>query len=321
MADQESELTAEQVRLLDAWYPQREMVANLSWGLVGSHVLQIVADSQHVIVKAADAKDFHLPREIRAHREWLTPWTAIGRAPDLLHADESARIIATRYLPGHLVQGSDAEYRADTYRQAGVLLALLHAQFSAVDAEYTQVQRDETLRTLDKPHRLSADTARRTRELVEQWPDVPVLLVPTHGDWQPRNWLDDNGTVTAIDFGRAALRPALTDFVRLASRQFRSDAPSSRRSSRATESILASRPRGNANGSAKPSAPWSGRSESETKHSRWRGDAPSTNSWRPHNAKHLWLVYGASQNPARETGLVLGSRDVSLPSRALFHLA
>ncbi|MGW6199374.1 phosphotransferase family protein [Kribbella sp. NPDC055110] len=31
----------------------------------------------------------------------------------------------------------------------------------------------------------------------------PATLVPTHGDWQPRNWLVDNGTVRVIDFGRA----------------------------------------------------------------------------------------------------------------------
>lgn len=46
-------------------------------------------------------------------------------------------------------------------------------------------------------------------------------MVPTHGDWQPRNWLVHNGTISIIDFGRADLRPALTDFARLDAQQFR----------------------------------------------------------------------------------------------------
>ena len=50
-------------------------------------------------------------------------------------------------------------------------------------------------------------------------------MVPTHGDWQPRNWLMHDGTVSIIDFGRADLRPALTDFARLAAQQFRKNAP------------------------------------------------------------------------------------------------
>lgn len=45
--------------------------------------------------------------------------------------------------------------------------------------------------------------------------------MPTHGDWQNRNWLaDDAGVVKVIDFGRAALRPAGEDFERLAVREF-----------------------------------------------------------------------------------------------------
>jgi Ser/Thr protein kinase RdoA (MazF antagonist) len=44
--------------------------------------------------------------------------------------------------------------------------------------------------------------------------------VPTHGDWQPRNWVVREGLVSAIDFGRAALRTAASDLVRLAAQPF-----------------------------------------------------------------------------------------------------
>ena len=44
--------------------------------------------------------------------------------------------------------------------------------------------------------------------------------VPTHGDWQPRNWLTREGRILVIDFGRADWRPANTDLVRLEVQQF-----------------------------------------------------------------------------------------------------
>ena len=49
------------------------------------------------------------------------------------------------------------------------------------------------------------------------------MLVPTHGDWQPRNWLVHDGVVSVIDLGRADLRPAMTDLTRLAAQDFRRD--------------------------------------------------------------------------------------------------
>jgi aminoglycoside phosphotransferase (APT) family kinase protein len=61
------------------------------------------------------------------------------------------------------------------------------------------------------------------RALVQSWPTPPATLVPTHGDWQPRNWLVHEGLVSVIDFGRVDLRPAPTDFARLAAQQFRTD--------------------------------------------------------------------------------------------------
>lgn len=56
--------------------------------------------------------------------------------------------------------------------------------------------------------------------MIAGWPSPPSLVVPTHGDWQPRNWLLDGRRVLAIDFGRAGLRPAMTDLIRLDAQQF-----------------------------------------------------------------------------------------------------
>ena len=66
-----------------------------------------------------------------------------------------------------------------------------------------------------------AQIEERLRVEIASWPTPTATLVPTHGDWQPRNWLIHEGVVSVIDFGRAAMRPAMSDFVRLAAQDFR----------------------------------------------------------------------------------------------------
>lgn len=58
------------------------------------------------------------------------------------------------------------------------------------------------------------------RAEISTWPGGGSDVVPTHGDWQPRNWLIDDAVVRVIDFGRADLRPPTEDFVRLARQDF-----------------------------------------------------------------------------------------------------
>ncbi|MFD2083294.1 hypothetical protein SAMN05421678_103100 [Actinopolymorpha cephalotaxi] len=219
----EAQLSQQQRHLLERWLPGAEVVRDHSWGLVGTVVLELRHNAVRYIAKAGDGKDHHLARELRAHRNWLQPWTSRGRAPGLVYADADAKLLVTRYLPGELVQGNDREGDPDTYRQAGRLLALLHEQLSVEDDEFEEGENANTLAWLNRPHRIAPDVAARLRETVESWPTPTSTLVPTHGDWQPRNWLVHKGTVSAIDFGRADLRPAFTDFVQLATRQFRSD--------------------------------------------------------------------------------------------------
>ncbi len=217
-------LSGRQRELLVEWLPGAEVVRDHSWELVGTTlVIEVVQDGSRYIVKAGDEENHHLVRELKAHRNWLEPWTSAGRAPLLVHADEDARLIVTRYLPGELVQGSEFEYRPEIYRQAGWLLAQLHGQLAVEDEAYEVREKERTLRYLAEPHRIAPDLAARLQEIVESWPTATSFLVPTHGDWQPRNWLIHKETVSVIDFGRAALRPAMTDFARLAAQQFGHD--------------------------------------------------------------------------------------------------
>jgi hypothetical protein len=219
------QLSPRQSELLELWLPGAVVVEDHSWGLVGTTVLEVRAgDGSACIVKAGDDGDHHIARELVAHREWLGPWTALDRAPRLIHHDELAKLLVTAYLPGRLVEGAEHERSPDTYRQAGALLALFHGQFAATDdGQFERRQRTEALAWLARPHRIAADAASALAEAVRAWPAPPSVVVPTHGDWQPRNWLVHAGRVSIIDFGRAGLRPAYTDFGRLAAQQFRSD--------------------------------------------------------------------------------------------------
>jgi hypothetical protein len=141
----------------------------------------------------------------------------------LLHGDAAAKALLTRYLPGQLLEGTSAQDDPDTYRQAGELLARYHGQVSAHDPDYHDKFRARVQRHLSLPHRIDAELETSVRAEVSTWPGGGSSVVPTHGDWQPRNWLIDRGVVRVIDFGRADLRPATEDFVRLARQDFSRD--------------------------------------------------------------------------------------------------
>lgn len=162
-------------------------------------------------------------RELRAHREWLRPWVATGHAPTFLYGDVAAKVVVTRFLPGQLVEGTPAQNDPDTYRQAGELLAAFHGQAFSFHPDWHDEFRARVLRDLDRPHRIDPEIERLLRAELSTWPGGGSRVVPTHGDWQPRNWLIDGGVVRVIDLGRADLRPPTEDFVRLAGQDFARD--------------------------------------------------------------------------------------------------
>jgi len=208
-----------------AWVAERlpgaEVVADVSWNLVDTTVLHVRSAGRDFVVKAAGPDDTHLPREMSAHPGYVAPLAATGQAARLLDADAAARIILLEYLPGTLVLGTETERQSDTYRQAGELLSRLHRLETRTDAEYEARATARALQWLDQPHRVDSVTAEHARRILSSAPASAVTMVPTHGDWHPRNWLFDRGVVRAIDFGRFAFRPASTDLVRLAAQQWR----------------------------------------------------------------------------------------------------
>lgn len=219
-----TDLREPQRALLDDWLPGAVVVRDHSWELLHRHVLEVLHDGIRYAVKAGGEDDAHKLREIRAHREWLSPWVETGSAPALAYADLDALLLVTRWLPGELVEGSPAHHDPATFRHAGELLARLHGQLQVVDPAHERREKDRALRWLDSPHRIAPEVEARLRDEIASWDlDVTTTLVPTHGDWQPRNWLIHDGVVSVIDLGRADLRTPMSDLARLATQDWRRD--------------------------------------------------------------------------------------------------
>jgi Phosphotransferase enzyme family len=213
-------LSLSQLALLNAWFPQLAVIADLSWGLVDTVVLHVRDRDRDVIVKAGGPANHHIGREIAAHRAWVGCLADIDRAPQLLRADETANVLVTTYVEGQLVLGAEAEWQTDTYAQAGELLRRFHSQSARVDKDYEHAANAAALRWLDGAHGIAPTVEAQLRAEIDGLDSPTVTLVPTHGDWQPRNWLHHLGTIKVIDFGRADWRPADSDFGRLANQQF-----------------------------------------------------------------------------------------------------
>ncbi|MDV3126489.1 phosphotransferase [Mycobacterium sp. 21AC1] len=195
----------------------------MSWNLVDTTVLDVDSERGRVVIKAAGPDNHHIGREITAYQGFTTCLARTGHAPELLYQDRDANVLVLRYLEGSLVEGSDAEFAPDTYRQAGRLARRFHDQAERVDPDFDAAAVAKSLGWLDKAHRIDPQCAARLRTILTGYEPLPLVVVPTHGDWQPRNWIVDEGELKVIDFGRFAWRPAVSDFCRLAAQQWRHD--------------------------------------------------------------------------------------------------
>jgi Ser/Thr protein kinase RdoA (MazF antagonist) len=209
-------LTDRQCGLLDDWLGSWEVVAEHSWPLQGTTVLRVRTAAGERVVKAGGG---HFEREVSAHESTLSTIDD-PRLPRLLHASRDAAIFVTTWLPGDLVEGTPAEDDPDTYRQAGFLLALIHTS-PEVSSDYMPRMVAKLSQYLDAARELLAPGVwAKASARVRAIDPRPVEVVFTHGDYQPRNWLIDEGTVRVIDFGRSEWRPAVSDVVRLQHQQF-----------------------------------------------------------------------------------------------------
>jgi len=216
-------LTAAQRHVLDARCTRYAAVADLSWNLVDTVVLHLrTADGDRIVKAARGDALHHLRREADAFAGWVDVLARTGHAAHAEHIDLVAGVLIVGLLPGALVDGTDAALAADVHHQAGGLLRRLHDSAQRADggASESAITR-KALWWLEQPHALGRRTVAVLRDYLAAAPVVDLPLVPTHGDYQPRNWvIDDHGVVRVIDWGRFAFRPALSDFSRMSSNEW-----------------------------------------------------------------------------------------------------
>ncbi|MFT4042727.1 MAG: phosphotransferase [Gordonia sp. (in: high G+C Gram-positive bacteria)] len=214
-------LTQAQSANIDRWLPGVGLHADLSWGLVDTVVFDVISERGRFVIKAAGPNNHHIGREITAHQGFTRPLVETGHAAQLEYHDRTCNLLVTRYVEGSLVMGSAAEFDPEIHRQAGHLARIFHDQAGRTDPEWEAAAVTKSLSWLANPHRIDPALVARLRSILTAYRPHPVTVVPTHGDWQPRNWLHHAGTVKAIDFGRFDWRPAASDLCRLAAGPWR----------------------------------------------------------------------------------------------------
>lgn len=216
-------LTPQQRSFVSATTGDFHVLDDLSWpeGGVDTVVLRIATGDGERIVKAGGEDNHHIRREIRGHVQATGPLVERGLAARMHAAHARVGVLVLEYLPGHLVERTSDELDADVHRQAGAMLRIMHDQSSTVDDTYAARADAKALSWLDRGHHIPAEQVEAVRAAFATPHAAGARLVPTHGDWQPRNWLIDDGTVRMIDLGRYDRRAPESDLVRLAAQQWR----------------------------------------------------------------------------------------------------
>ena len=214
-------LDAAQSAFVERTLGNTQLIEDMSWRLTDTKVLRIRADGNDFVLKAADSDSHHIGREINAYEKYTAPLALHGRTGELVAADRASNALIVSYQWGASVEGTAAELDAEVHRQAGLALRLLHDQQARVDAAYERLSTEKSTTWLDQEHRIGRGTEAKARRILRAYRPSPVVVVATHGDWQPRNWLIDAGLLRVIDFGRFDFRPASTDLCRLAVQQWR----------------------------------------------------------------------------------------------------
>lgn len=209
-----------QLDAVERWLPGCTMTADLSWHETDTLVLHLRTAGSDYILKSAGSSNHHFERELAAHQGPTAALVESGYGAALLFADSSARLMILEYLPGGLSEHTARELDPEFHRQAGDALRTLHQGEGHLDSAYESKLLAMSLNRLSQEHRIDPENERRAYEVLRAYQPRPVRLVPTHGDWQPRNWLSDHGKLKVIDFGRFDYRAPSTDLVRLANQQW-----------------------------------------------------------------------------------------------------
>ena len=180
-----------------------EVVADLSWTDLGlSIVLEVrTPDGRSLIVKSHN-DGYRNDLEVAAYQKWVP--AIADRAPALVAHEDGLVLVITK-----LGAGPPADDLAPAvYADAGRVLRRFHACEEAIVDPTWAEQRLANLQTwIDRmPEGLidPDDVAFVEREAAVLRELPPPPLVPTHNDFQPRNWrVDADGRVFVFDFEKA----------------------------------------------------------------------------------------------------------------------
>ena len=198
-----------------------ELVEEWLWPHGQSRVARVRTGAGDVVVKW-ERSARNVEREVEALRQYVP---VLGDdAGQLLAADVDAHVLVMTHVPGTLAAGA-AALDLDVHRQAGALLARLHASAPAVpDEGYGE----RLLAELDEKisaHAGLVDAADLVRLRTVAAPVAhvrSVRLVPAHRDYGPRNWLVDAvGHARVIDFAHCEPSPWAVDLQKLTMREWR----------------------------------------------------------------------------------------------------
>ncbi len=193
--------------------PGRHRVWELEAGAPGSGVRLIV--KQHVATTA-------FGREFAAYRT-LVPALGADRVPHLVAASERECVLVPTSLPGTPVcsQSLDAEEECEVFRQAGALLAALHAKPPPAPQPGRLTWREHVTQVQPELQGLPDTSAALLGSLLAGGPPPRLALAAVHGDWMPRNWLWDGLRLRIVDFEATTSSAGCTDVARLGYRILR----------------------------------------------------------------------------------------------------
>ncbi|MFC7014516.1 phosphotransferase [Streptomyces viridiviolaceus] len=205
------QLTEQAVGHIAAW-------TDTSWDRESSRVWRARGAHGEWYVKVHQNARFH-HREVEAYRSRVPRLGA--SAPTLVAHDSALHAVVVTAVPGHPLHGlaHPPEQRRRLFHEIGSLAATIHRSAA------TPIPTTEGVPELAKVERhlaaarpyLNREDEEFIRSTVARAEEVPSLArVPAHGDFQLRNLLlDEDGSLSVIDFGRSEPGPAIRDLVRL----------------------------------------------------------------------------------------------------------
>lgn len=199
-----------------------DIVTDHSWGITDTVVLHVKNDLGEYIVKAFGPDNHHFERELLAYQSASPTLANQDRASFLRAFDDESRVLIFDILPGEISENTPRHLCPELHAEAGRLLRMLHDVRAHEDSNACQKEHQRALSWLDGDHPLSSAAARECQRVLQAFEPELITAVPTHGDYQPRNWLlAPDGVLRIIDFGRFALRGRMEDFMFLEAKVWR----------------------------------------------------------------------------------------------------